>query len=206
MVTAVVRGHLKAGVQPCVKHFPGHGDTSTDSHFALPRVDTEPAVLREREFKPFIKAFKSHCAFVMTAHIIVPKIDPDKPATLSAKILQDILRKELRFSGLIISDDMEMKAITGHFGAEDAPLLAIQAGCDLLIYRSEAATRTAYEALKRALDNGKLNPELVIQAAERSQKLKQATLLPYESIAIAKISQRIGTPEAAELIQTVTAQ
>ena len=91
MITAIIRGHLTEGVQPCVKHFPGHGDTGTDSHFSLPKVDTDLETLMEREFKPFAKAFKSHCALTMTAHVICTKIDPERPATLSKKILTDIL-------------------------------------------------------------------------------------------------------------------
>lgn len=195
LVTAMVRGHLVNGVQPCVKHFPGHGDTTTDSHFALPKVDTDLATLQEREFIPFTKSFKSRCAMVMTAHIVCTKIDPDRPATLSSKILRDILRNEMRYTKLVISDDMEMKAITDHFGADDAPRMAIEAGCDLLIYRSEAAARHAYSALSKALEAGTLDPALVIEAAERSRELKRETLLPYSPVTIAEAGAKIGTPE-----------
>jgi beta-N-acetylhexosaminidase len=205
MVSAVVRGHLVHGVQPCVKHFPGHGDTSTDSHFALPRVDTPMEVLKEREFRPFSKAFRSHCSMVMTAHVLLSKIDPKLPATLSPKIIQDILRNDLRFTGLIISDDMEMKAITDHFGAEDSPRFAIQAGCDLLIYRSEAGARHAYASLVKALEDGKLSPELVLQAAGRSKSLKRKVLLPYHPITIAELGKKVGLQESLEIIQKVEA-
>jgi beta-N-acetylhexosaminidase len=202
MVTAMVRGHLMAGVQPCVKHFPGHGDTSTDSHFALPRVDTDLATLTEREFKPFIKAFKSRCNMVMTAHVLTANLDPNYPATLSKIILQDILRKEMRFNQLIISDDLEMKAITDHYGVEESPRLAIQAGCDLLIYRSEGAGRQAYEALIKALDQGTLAPETVLTAAQRSMDLKRECLLPYAPVEITEISKRVGTPENLALLES----
>lgn len=205
MVTAMVRGHLVAGVQPCVKHFPGHGDTSTDSHFALPKVDTSLEVLREREFKPFAKAFKSRCAMVMTAHILANKIDPKLPSTLSSKTLRDILRTEMRYNRLIISDDMEMKAITDHFGAEDAPRMAIEAGCDLLIYRSEAAGRHAYASLLKDLDSGKLDPKIVLEADARIQSLKKEVLMPYKAVTVAEISAKIGTPENQELVDRVVA-
>ncbi len=201
MVSAFVRGHLVQGVQPCLKHFPGHGDTSTDSHFALPRVDTSLEVLREREFKPFVKGFKSRCAMVMTAHILNSKLDAERPATLSKKILREILRQELRYFKLIISDDLEMKAITDHYGAEDAPRLAIEAGCDLLIYRSEAGARHAYEALLKALESEKLSPELVVEAAQRSRELKKEVLLPYQAITISELNQKVGTPENLAVIQ-----
>jgi beta-N-acetylhexosaminidase len=206
LVTAFVRGHLVAGVQPCVKHFPGHGDTSTDSHFSLPKVDTPVETLRDREVRPFTRAFKSRCAMVMTAHVMVPSVDKEFPATLSKKILRDLLRKELRYTRLIISDDLEMKAITDHFGPEDAPRLAVEAGCDLLIYRSEAAARHAYDALGRALDQGKLSPDVVIEAAERINNTKKETLLPYNPITISDVAGKIGLPESLALIQKIEAE
>ncbi|MBC7691371.1 MAG: beta-N-acetylhexosaminidase [Methylotenera sp.] len=204
MVTAFVRGHLLQGVLPCVKHFPGHGDTSTDSHFALPKVDDSLEVLREREFKPFLKAFKSGCPMVMTAHILNPKLDAEKPATLSSKTLQDILRKELRFTKLIISDDMEMKAITDHFGKDLAPRMALQAGCDLLIYRSEAATRAAYVSLTRDLENGDLDPNLILESAARSRGVKTEFLDDYTPASVTDLGSKIGLPASAELIKKLT--
>jgi len=203
MITAIIRGHLVNGVQPCVKHFPGHGDTSTDSHFALPRVDTPIELLREREFKRFQKAFKAKCSLVMTAHILTSNVDPKVPATLSKIILQDILRKELRYNKVIISDDMEMKAITDHFGAEEAPRMAIEAGCDLLCYRSEAASRHSYEALVKSIENGTLPPERVLESAERIRNLKKSALLPYHPIPISEVAGKIGTPQHLEILQKV---
>lgn len=203
MVTAMVRGHLVAGVQPVVKHFPGHGDTSVDSHFALPKIDTPLETLRERELKPFVRAFKSRCSMVMTAHIVNPKLDPERPATLSPKVLQDILRRELRYSKVVFSDDMEMKAIADHFGAADAPWMAVEAGCDILIYRSEAAGRKAFEALNQALDAGKLKPETVLQAAARSRTLKKETLVPYEAVAVQDVSRKVGIPEHQALVDKI---
>lgn len=199
-VSAVVRGHLTHGVQPCVKHFPGHGDTTVDSHLALPKVTTPLAVLRERELKPFSKGFKSGCSMVMTAHILFPELDAEFPATLSRKILKTLLRDELRYKQLVVSDDMEMSAITDHFGADQAPVLAIQAGCDLLIYRSEAAARRAHAAILSALDAGKLAPETVIASAERSRALKKEALLPYRDIIVADAMKAIATPEHAEIL------
>lgn len=202
-VSAVVRGHLAGHVQPCVKHFPGHGDTSTDSHLTLPSVDTPLETLKEREFHPFLKAFKSGCSFVMSAHVLVKSVDPEVPATMSSKILKDILRKELRYEGIIISDDLEMNAVTDHYGAEDAPRLALQAGCDLLIYRSEAAARIGYASLVKALESGKLDPEIVLVAAERSKALKKKTLVPYHPVNIAGISQKLATEDHQALIDRV---
>lgn len=203
MVSALVRGHCVQGVQPCVKHFPGHGDTATDSHFALPKVDTPLETLMDREFKPFVKAFKSRCGMVMTGHILNPKLDPDFPATLSTKVLRGILREQLRYSRVIVSDDMEMKAITDHYGAEDAPRLAIQAGCDLLVYRTEAAARHAYEACVKALEDGKLAPELIFEADARVQALKKDALQPYHAVVVAEVGTKVGTAEHLAVVQRV---
>ncbi len=204
MVTAVVRGHLSAGVAPCVKHFPGHGDTSVDSHFELPKVDVTLETLQNREFRPFQKGFRAGCRFVMTAHIVNPNLDPDYPATFSKKTLQGILRDELRYSGAVISDDMEMKAVTDHFGAEEAPRLAIEAGCDLLCYRSEKAARHAYAALLKALDDGKLSPDRVIESAQFLQEYKKEFLGEYVKIDSRGASSRVGTAENQALVKKIT--
>lgn len=203
MVSAYVRGHLIAGVQPCLKHFPGHGDTSVDSHFGLPKVETDLETLEAREFKPFLKGIKAKCPFVMSAHVVMKKIDPSVPATLSPKIITGILREKLGFDGLIITDDMEMKAISDHFGIKDAPRLALEAGCNLIIYRSEASTRLAYDALAEAIETGKLDPKFVIDSATRSRKLKKETLLPYKAIEVLEIMQKLCRPELAALIAEV---
>lgn len=203
MVTAMVRGHLIGGVQPCVKHFPGHGDTSVDSHLALPRVDTPLEVLLEREFKPFQKAFKSRCAMVMTAHVLMSRIDSELPATLSKKVMREVLRDQLRYNRVVISDDLEMKAITDHYGPDEAPRMAIEAGCDLLIYRTEAGARHAYESLLRAIEDGRLAPELVLEAEARIAALKKDALLPYQPSPIAEVGQKVGTPENQALVQKI---
>jgi beta-N-acetylhexosaminidase len=200
MVTSFIRGHLVHSVQPCVKHFPGHGDTSTDSHYALPRIDNPIEVLEKRELIPFKKAFRSKCAMVMTAHILNSKLDPKWPATLSRFILQNILREQLHYRGVIVSDDMEMKAIADHFGATEAPRLALIAGCDMLIYRSEAAARIAYEALKKALIDGTLPQERVLEAASRIRALKENILIPYQAPSIADVGRRVGSAENQAII------
>lgn len=203
MVTGIVRGHLTNGVQPCVKHFPGHGDTHSDSHFTLPKVNTALDILQEREFQPFIKAFKSKCSMVMTAHIVNPLLDPSVPATLSSTILKDLLRKQLRYEKLIISDDLEMKAITDHYGAEDAPRLALEAGCDLLIYRTEEAAFRAYEALQRALEGGKLGAQTVLDAHARSQNLKKEVLAEYHPVLVSDVGKTVGIPEHLAVMRNV---
>lgn len=205
MVSAVVRGFLTGGVQCVVKHFPGHGDTSQDSHFHLPKVTTPLETLLEREFKPFTKAFKSRCQLVMTAHIIVEALEPKLPATLSKKIVQDLLRKELRFRGLIFTDDMEMKAIADHFGAADAPLMALEAGCDILLYHTEPAQTVAFEGLLSKLTSpaGAAALTSLEQSHQRLVEFKKETLLPYKPIYIPEISNVIGSPAHLAFAQTL---
>lgn len=212
MVSAYVRGFLTNGVQCVVKHFPGHGDTSQDSHFHLPKVTTPLETLLEREFKPFTKAFKSHCELVMTAHIIVEKIEPKLPATLSKKIIQDILRGQLRYKGLIITDDMEMKAIADHFGVADAPLQALEAGCDILLYHTEPVQTAAFEGLLSKLSSpeGAEARRHLEDAGKRLIEFKKAKFLPYKPVYIPEIAAFVGSEEhqalAKRLEQLATTQ
>jgi beta-N-acetylhexosaminidase len=140
---------------------------------------------------------------VMTAHIMNPKIDPEFPATLSPKTIRDVLRKGLRYTRVVVTDDMEMKAITDHYGVEDAPRLALQAGCDLLVYRSEATARHAYQSLVKALEGGKLAPEIIFEAEARVKALKKDAIIPYHPVAIAELGQKIGTPENQALVAKI---
>jgi beta-N-acetylhexosaminidase len=200
-VSAFVRGHLKGGVQPVLKHFPGHGDTHVDSHYALPRVDTTLETLREREFLPFARGVRSGAAMIMMAHVLLPELDTERPGTLSRRIIQNLLRGELRYSGVIFSDDMEMKAITDHYGIDTAPVLALNAGCDLLIYRSLTQARAAWDALRKAIAEDQLPPETVLEAARRSLLLKQKVLpstLP--PLRIPELLASIGAPDTAQIL------
>src|SRR5918996_1350654 len=108
---AIIRGLQEHDVAACGKHFPGHGDTAIDSHLDLPLVEHPPDRLRRVEFVPFRAAIAADVAFMMTAHVLVPAFDEERPATLSRRIVQAILREELGFEGVILSDDLEMKAI-----------------------------------------------------------------------------------------------
>src|SRR5262252_4422236 len=108
---AIIRTLQNEGIAACGKHFPGHGDTSSDSHLELPLVEHPPERLREVEFVPFVAAIKAGVATIMTAHVRVPSLDEERPATLSKRIITGILRQELQFDGVVLSDDLEMKAI-----------------------------------------------------------------------------------------------
>jgi beta-N-acetylhexosaminidase len=180
--TAVwVDGLQSTGVAASVKHFPGHGDTSADSHLALPVVDLPLDTLRQRELAPFAAAIAAGTRTVMTSHILLPQLDSANPATFSSAILDGLLRGELGFEGVIVSDALDMVGASGEIGIPAAAVRAIAAGCDLLCIGTEntaeqlnaivaaldGAPRLA-EAEARVLDLARSLPRTPIQAAEPS--------------------------------------
>jgi beta-N-acetylhexosaminidase len=150
---AYASGLQAGGVLACGKHFPGHGDTTTDSHLELPRVDQRRARLLAVECAPFAPLRMATCAAFMSAHVVYPALDPDQPATLSRAIAHDLLRTELGFDGLLISDDLEMKAVADRLPIEESAVRAVRAGCDvLLICKSEELQARAHTALIHAAE------------------------------------------------------
>jgi beta-N-acetylhexosaminidase len=147
---AWIRGLQGAGVLACGKHFPGHGDTSKDSHVDLPVVDQKRERLDAVELVPFrVAVTEGEVAALMTAHVLYPALDPSRPATLSPVVCTD-LRQAIGFEGMLVSDDLEMSAIADRHSMEEAAVSAVAAGCDvLLICRSEERQEQAFEALLR---------------------------------------------------------
>lgn len=148
-ISSMIRGFQTNNLLSCAKHFPGHGNTIKDSHYDLPIVKKPLEKIREEEFQPFIKAIKARVDIIMMAHIIVEEIDSELPCSLSPKA-HEILRNELKFKGLILSDDMQMKAITDHRGTGEAAMMAIKAGSDLVEYRDLEEAMLGLEGLKKA--------------------------------------------------------
>ena len=128
-----IRSMQAESIAACAKHFPGHGDTSEDSHLELPRLSHDLDRLRRIELLPFVAAVEADVASIMSAHVLFEAIDPDQPATLSHRVLQGMLRGELGFDGVIVSDDLEMDAIVGRMPIESAAIKALNAGVDLLL-------------------------------------------------------------------------
>ncbi|MCF2538867.1 glycoside hydrolase family 3 protein [Streptomyces sp. FB2] len=176
---AYVTGLQSAGVAACTKHFPGHGDTAVDSHHALPRIDADASVLTERELAPFRAAIAAGTRAVMSAHILVPALDPDRPATLSHGILTDLLRGELGYTGLIVTDGMEMQAIAATYGIERGSVLAIAAGADAICVggglADDETVRRLRDALVTAVRAGDLPEARLAEAAERVRELARWT-------------------------------
>lgn len=149
---ALIEAMQTAGVATCAKHFPGHGDTDLDSHLALPCLDLDRARLDRVELPPFRAAIAAGVASIMTAHVLFPRLDPKRPATLSPAVMA-VLRDELGYDGLVFSDDIEMKALADHFSVEDRSLGALAAGVDVILACSKADLREEVLAkLERAPD------------------------------------------------------
>jgi beta-N-acetylhexosaminidase len=175
---AVIRTLQGAGIAACGKHFPGHGDTSTDSHEELPLVEHPPDRLRAVELEPFRAAVAEGVAFIMTAHVLVPSLDETRPSTLSPRVVQALLREELGFDGVILSDDLEMKAVSARYRVPDAAVAAIGAGCDgvLICSGNVDLQAQALEALVKATESGEI-PQARLDAAEtRLRRAKERFL------------------------------
>ena len=170
---AFIRGLQSVGVLGCAKHFPGHGDTSVDSHLALPVVTASAQRLAELELPPFRAASGAGVATMMTAHVVYPGLDPSVPATFSYRICTELLRGEIGFEGVLFSDDLEMGALANHGGLEDTAIRAIAAGCDALLVCSDVeAQARVHEALVLEAERSTAFAERCRQAAARSVRVR----------------------------------
>lgn len=177
---AYVEGLQSAGVAACVKHFPGHGDTATDSHLALPRIDVDTATLHERELVPFRAALAAGAKVVMSAHILVPSLDPELPATLSPAVLGGLLRAPverggLGYDGLVVTDGIEMQAIAATYGIERGTVMALAAGADAICVggglADEQTVLDLRDAIVAAVADGSLPAARLADAARRVREL-----------------------------------
>ncbi|MFD0416474.1 glycoside hydrolase family 3 protein [Streptomyces sp. NPDC127108] len=168
---AWIRGLQAAGVAACAKHFPGHGDTSVDPHFGLPQVRGTAAEIARTALPPFIAATEAGVRAVMTAHLVVPAYDPGLPATLSTRILNDLLRGELGFDGMVVTDGIEMGAVTDRYGIDGATVRALAGGVDAVCVGGDSAEQSTVEllagALVKAVLDGRLPEERLTEASGR---------------------------------------
>ncbi|MEW6544575.1 MAG: beta-N-acetylhexosaminidase [Nitrospirota bacterium] len=177
---ATLRGLQDRRVVACGKHFPGHGDTEADSHKELPVVRASRERLQTVELLPFRHAIRHGLATIMTAHVLYPALDENAPATLSAPILTGLLRNELGFDGVVLTDDLEMQAIGDHYGVGEAAVLALQAGADLLLICQERERQVAaMQTVRRAVEDGTIAPSSLEASLRRIAALKQRFLHPY---------------------------
>ncbi len=169
-----MQGLQSQNIIPVIKHFPGHGDTSTDSHVGLPRVNNDLKRLRSFELRPFADAIENGAEAVMVAHILLPKIDPENPASFSKTIISDILRRDMEFDGVVITDDFTMGAIVKNYNIGQAAVKSILAGSDIvLVCHDYEKQKAVISALKNAAQSGLLPMKRIDQSVSRILRLKQ---------------------------------
>lgn len=174
-----IKAHRTRGILSCLKHFPGHGSSRTDSHLGFTDISKTWSPEELQPYKDLIAGGMADA--IMTGHLFHQKLDPLHPATLSPRIIGTLLRQELQFSGVVISDDLQMKAITDRYGLEEAACLALAAGVDLLVignnldYDPEILARTI-PAILQAIHAGKLQEKMIHEAYDRVQQLKKKVL------------------------------
>jgi beta-N-acetylhexosaminidase len=171
---ATMHGLQSQGVVPVVKHFPGHGDTSVDSHIGLPIVEYDLDTLRKLELIPFQNAINQQADVVMIAHLLIPKVDPEYPASLSKIVISDILRDELGFNGVVITDDMTMGAIGENYELKLASVQSVLAGTNIVLVGHEMEKGVAViQALTDAVENGKISEDMLNDRVYSILKLKE---------------------------------
>lgn len=176
---ALMRGLMEGGVIACGKHFPGHGDTPNDSHKSLPVLPHTLERLRWMELKPFADAIAAGAPMLMTAHILYGALDAQNPVTVSRRIITGILREEMGYDGVVITDDLEMGGIIAAHPPEESAWRALAAGCDIaLICRNVEKTCAAMERATKAVGDGDLAPGRIARAAARVAALQQRYATP----------------------------
>ncbi|MEV4678785.1 MULTISPECIES: glycoside hydrolase family 3 protein [Actinomadura] len=201
MVTAQIGGYRSAGVTATAKHFPGHGDTTTDSHTGVPHIDHTRAEWERLDLPPFRAAIEHGVEAIMTAHIVVPSLDPSgDPATLSRPILTGILRDRLHYRGVIVTDALDMQGVRDKYGDENIPVLALKAGADVLLKppldeQGQGVFPRQLDAVVAAVENGELTERRIDESVYRILDLKRRRGLfrdPYADEG--EVARRVGTP------------
>ncbi|OYD06249.1 glycoside hydrolase family 3 protein [Paludifilum halophilum] len=173
LTAAQIRAYQRQGVIASAKHFPGHGDTEVDSHLGLPAVTYDRETLEKVHLPPFQVAIDAGADSIMTAHVVIQAIDPDLPATLSPKVLDGLLRKEMGYDGIIVTDAMTMHAISENWGSGEAAVMAIQAGADVVMSTGSFKDHVeAVQSLLQAIQSGELSEKRVDESVKRVLKAK----------------------------------
>lgn len=211
LASAFIRGAHKCPILTTAKHFPGHGDTAVDSHLQLPVLPHSPERLNAIELPPFAAAIAAGVDAVMSAHLIISCWDAEKPATLSEKILTGQLRQKLGFEGLIVTDALVMGAIANKYGPEEAPLLALEAGADILLMPLNPAA--AIKAVCNAVAKARISPARIRQSVERIWKAKRRLYIQGDSPTVRELREtekqplafieKIATPAAAKTVTSI---
>ena len=212
LAAAFTRGVQDEGVLACAKHFPGHGDTSSDSHLELPLISHSRERLEAVELPPFRAAIAEGVAAVMTAHLMLTALDRERPATLSRAVLTGLLREDLGFDGLIVTDALVMEAIAGRYGAGEAAVLALEAGADLVLMPADA--NAALDAIAAAVASGRLSQAQLERSAERRRRAladvaaaqsHQANAIPPDGSLAGHAAEHAAEPDQALALELVQA-
>lgn len=204
MVSQQILGLEGAGVAATVKHFPGHGDTAVDSHYGLPVIGHSLAEIEQIDLPPFQAAIAAGADAIMTAHILVPALDPSgDPATLSQPILTGLLRQQLGYQGVIVTDSLQMAGVRQKYGDDRVPVLALKAGADMLLMPTD--TELAYTAVLEAVQSGEIDEQRIDQSVYRILRLKFQRGLFEDPFSYAdELDQIVGTPEHLAAAQEIT--
>jgi beta-N-acetylhexosaminidase len=188
-----IQGLRNGGIIPCGKHYPGHGGTDKDSHFALPVVDRPLAELEKIELPPFASACRNQIESLMTAHVLYRALDPELPATLSHKIITGLLRQQLDYDGVVFSDDMEMRAISDNDRQEEAVALCARAGVDVMLFCHDLPRAIhAFEFLCSECDKDATVRSRVEKSYKRITQLKQAFLEGFTGVEADQLEKRLA--------------
>jgi len=190
-----MKGIQSQNVIPTIKHFPGHGDTSVDSHLELPIVNKSLKELKKLELIPFERAIDDGADVVMVAHILLPELDKTNPASMSKAVMTDLLRKQLHFEGVIITDDMTMGAITEHFDIGKAAVESVKAGSDIILVGHDYNNVVKItSSLKTAIQSGEISEQRLNESLERIIELKRKYSIN---------DKKIGNPDIDELNHSI---
>jgi beta-N-acetylhexosaminidase len=203
MARAYIRGSQEHGVMATAKHFPGHGDTSTDSHLELPIIDVDRARLNSIELPPFQAAVDEGVGGVMSAHIALPRIETGNlPATLSSMMLTGVLRTEMKFAGVIFTDAMNMQGIAAHYPEGEAAVRAVKAGADIVLYPPNV--EQAFLALKKAVESGEINETRINESVRRILSAKARLGLDRNRLVdLSKVDKVLGATENQRIAQQI---
>lgn len=184
-VSAAIKGLQNAGIGACVKHFPGHGAVLEDSHHDLPRIKSTFADYENYHIRPFIEAINSGVSAVMIGHLVIESIDPEMPASLSSKVINEFLRKTLKFSGLVVTDALDMGAVGGPSKIHESALKALVAGADLLCFSGmgdqSQFVAASLECISEAVQSGKFNVDTLTEQIDRVRGWKHPKIVDTPS-------------------------
>ncbi|MGI8846288.1 MAG: glycoside hydrolase family 3 protein [Thermoleophilaceae bacterium] len=205
LTAAQVRGYQDdAGIAAAAKHFPGHGDTSVDSHTGIPEIDHTREEWEQLDRPPFLAAIDAGAESIMSAHIVVPSLDPSRdPATLSRPIMTGILRQEMGYDGVVVTDALDMKGVRVKYGDAQVPVLALKAGVDMLLMPPDF--KLAYNSVLDAVRSGEISKRRINQSVYRILRLKwELGLVEDPYVDLDDIPAKVGTPEHYDAAQQVT--